>query len=87
MQSIDALADALEEFEGGVVIISHDSKLLSRVCDDAERSEVWIVEDGQVAEYDGYFEDYKEELIAEIAADLDEEEREAEERKAAGQMR
>lgn len=87
MQSIDALADALEEFEGGVVIISHDSKLLSRVCDDAERSEVWIVEDGQVAEYDGYFEDYKDELIAEIAADLDEEEREAEERKAAGQMK
>eukprot|EP00889_Picochlorum_renovo_P001733 jgi/Picre1/28763/NNA_004162.t1 len=80
-RSIDALADALEEFEGGVVIISHDSKLLSRVCDDAERSEVWIVEDGQVAEYDGYFEDYKDELIAEIAADLDEEEREAEERK------
>lgn len=40
LQSIDALADALEEFEGGVVIISHDSRLLSRVCDDAERSEV-----------------------------------------------
>ena len=56
MESIDALADALEEFEGGVVIISHDSRLLSRVCDDAERSEVWIVEDGKVTEYDGYFE-------------------------------
>ena len=35
MQSIDALADALEEFEGGVVIISHDARLLSRICDDA----------------------------------------------------
>lgn len=77
MQSIDALAEALEEFEGGVVIISHDSRLLSSVCDDAERAEVWIVDDGQVEEYDGDFEDYKNELIKEISAELDEDEREA----------
>ncbi len=38
VQSIDALAEALEAFEGGVVIISHDAQLLSRVCD--ETSEV-----------------------------------------------
>ncbi len=76
MQSIDALADALEEFEGGVVIISHDARLLSRVCDDAERSEVWIVEDGEVANYDGDFQDYKNELIREIAAVMDEDEKE-----------
>ena len=83
MQSIDALADALEEFEGGVIIISHDSRLLSRVCDDAERAEVWIVDNGQVQQYDGDFEDYKDELIAEIAAELDEDEREEAERAAA----
>ena len=77
MQSIDALADALDEYEGGVVIISHDSRLLSRVCDDAERAEVWIVENGMVEQYDGDFEDYKNELIKEIAAELDEDEREA----------
>lgn len=77
MQSIDALADALEDYEGGVVIISHDSRLLSRVCDDAERAEVWIVENGMVEQYDGDFEDYKSELIKEIAAELDEDEREA----------
>lgn len=77
MQSIDALAEALEEFEGGVVIISHDSRLLSSVCDDAERAEVWIVENGEVEQYDGDFEDYKNELIKEIAAELDEDEREA----------
>ena len=38
-QSIDALAEALEAFEGGVVIISHDAQLLTRVCDE-ETSEV-----------------------------------------------
>ncbi|KAL4447281.1 hypothetical protein ABPG77_007314 [Micractinium sp. CCAP 211/92] len=81
MQSIDALADAIEEFEGGVVIISHDTRLLSRVCDD-EQSEVWIVEDGEVHPWDGDFEDYKDELIREIAAELDEQEAEEARRQA-----
>ena len=62
----------LLQFEGGVVVISHDSQLLSRVCDDAERSEVWLVEDGEVERYDGYFEEYKAELVKEIADEMDE---------------
>jgi hypothetical protein len=40
MQSIDALCDAVEEFGGGVVVISHDAQLLSRLCADEERSQV-----------------------------------------------
>ena len=63
---------AVLQFEGGVVVISHDSQLLSRVCDDAERSEVWLVEDGEVERYDGYFEEYKAELVKEIADEMDE---------------
>ena len=74
MQSVDALADAIEDYEGGVVIISHDSRLLSQIMEDPERSEIWIVEDGKVTFYDGDFEDYREELVREIAAELDEEE-------------
>ncbi len=77
MQSIDALADALEEYEGGVIIISHDARLLARVCDDAERAEVWIVEGGKVQNYDGDFADYKAALTREIAAEMDADEREA----------
>ena len=38
----------------------------------AEAAEVWIVEDGEVHAWDGDFEDYKNELIREIAAELDE---------------
>ncbi len=38
----------------------------------AEKSEVWIVEDGEVHPWDGDFEDYKDELVREIAAELDE---------------
>jgi len=72
MESIDALADAIQEFQGGVVIISHDTRLLSKVCDDVERSEVWIVDNGTVEYYKGDFEDYKQELLQEIIAEMDE---------------
>ena len=42
MQSIDALCDAVEGFGGGVVVISHDAQLLSRLCADEERSQVRV---------------------------------------------
>jgi hypothetical protein len=32
---------------------------------------VWIVDDGQITPYDGDFEDYRDELTKEIAAELD----------------
>ncbi|CAH1414803.1 unnamed protein product [Lactuca virosa] len=72
MQSIDALADALDEFSGGVVLVSHDSRLISRVCDDEEKSEIWVVDNGVVDKFEGSFEDYKEELQKEIRAEVDE---------------
>ncbi|KAJ4718203.1 ABC transporter F family-like protein [Melia azedarach] len=72
MQSIDALADALDEFSGGVVLVSHDSRLISRVCENEEKSEIWVVEDGTVMSFPGTFEEYKEELQREIRAEVDE---------------
>ncbi|XP_023763868.1 ABC transporter F family member 4 [Lactuca sativa] len=72
MQSIDALADALDEFSGGVVLVSHDSRLISRVCDDEEKSEIWVVDNGVVDKFEGSFEEYKEELQKEIRAEVDE---------------
>ncbi|XP_061376004.1 ABC transporter F family member 4 [Gastrolobium bilobum] len=71
MQSIDALADALDEFTGGVVLVSHDSRLISRVCDDEERSQIWVVENGTARTFPGTFEDYKDELLREIKAEVD----------------
>ncbi|KAL5756263.1 hypothetical protein ACOSQ2_021009 [Xanthoceras sorbifolium] len=71
MQSIDALADALDEFTGGVVLVSHDSRLISRVCEDEEKSEIWVVENGTVMTFPGTFEEYKEELQREIKAEVD----------------
>lgn len=71
MQSIDALADALEEFSGGVLLVSHDARLISRVCEEEENSVVWVVEDGAVRKYPGSFDDYKKELTEEIRAEVE----------------
>jgi len=38
------------------------------------RAQVWLVEDGKVTEYPGYFEDYKNELVKEIAAEMEDDE-------------
>ncbi|XP_021725702.1 ABC transporter F family member 4-like [Chenopodium quinoa] len=71
MQSIDALADALDKFTGGVVLVSHDSRLISRVCEDEEKSQIWIVDNGTVRTFPGTFEEYKEDLQKEIKAEVD----------------
>nr|CAE04235.2 OSJNBa0011F23.8 [Oryza sativa Japonica Group] len=70
MQNIDALADALDEFAGGVVIVSHDSRLVSRVCDDEERSALWVVQDGTVRPYDGTFAEYRDDLLDDIRKEM-----------------
>ncbi|MCL7033984.1 hypothetical protein MKW94_001857 [Papaver nudicaule] len=67
VQSTDALADALDEFTGGVVLVSHDSRIISRVCEDEE-----IGENGTVESFPGIFDEYKEELQKEIKAEVDE---------------
>lgn len=43
MGSIDALANAIKEFSGGVVIVSHDFRLISQVAD-----ELWEVKDRKI---------------------------------------
>jgi len=72
MQSIDALAEALEAFEGGVVLVSHDARLISTVCEDETKSQIWVVDHGQVEFYQGDFEAFRRELIDEIKHELDE---------------
>ncbi|PQQ20943.1 ABC transporter F family member 4 [Prunus yedoensis var. nudiflora] len=62
--------DALDEFTGGVVLVSHDSRLISRMCEDEEKSEIWVVEEGTVRAFPGTFQEYKE-LLRDIKAKVD----------------
>jgi ATP-binding cassette subfamily F protein 3 len=58
-----ALTTALAEYEGSLVLVSHDRALLRTVCDD-----FLLVCDGNVEEFDGAIEDYINWLAARRAA-------------------
>ena len=49
-----ALTMALQEFNGAMIIVSHDRHLLRNCVD-----EFWLVADGRVSTYDGDLEDYQ----------------------------
>ncbi|HET8745577.1 MAG TPA: ATP-binding cassette domain-containing protein [Ramlibacter sp.] len=56
----EALSVALNEFEGTVMLVSHDRALLRSVCD-----EFWLVGRGTVAPFDGDLDDYQKYLLEE----------------------
>ncbi|MCV2422922.1 ABC-F family ATP-binding cassette domain-containing protein [Paucibacter sp. DJ2R-2] len=54
----EALSMALNEFEGTVMLVSHDRALLREVCD-----EFWLVTKGAVSPFDGDLDDYQRWLL------------------------
>ncbi|CAH1395047.1 unnamed protein product [Nezara viridula] len=61
METIDALAEAVRDFEGGMVLVSHDFRLISQVAD-----QIWVCDNGAVTKWQGGIQDYKEHLKAKI---------------------
>ena len=54
----EALSVALNEFEGTVMLVSHDRSLLREVCD-----EFWLITSGGVLPFDGDLDDYQKWLL------------------------
>ena len=54
VESIEALEDAVEDYEGTVMFVSHDRALLRALC-----TRVWSLEHGHLADYDGAFADWE----------------------------
>ncbi len=50
----EALVQALNNYEGAVVIVSHDPTMVERVAD-----RLWLVKDGKVSNFEGDLEDYR----------------------------
>ncbi|XP_065646493.1 ATP-binding cassette sub-family F member 1 isoform X2 [Hydra vulgaris] len=58
IESIDALAEAINDFKGGVIIVSHDARLILET-----NCQLWVVENKTMEEIDGDFEDYRKEIL------------------------
>ncbi|XP_059847459.1 ATP-binding cassette sub-family F member 3 isoform X1 [Hypanus sabinus] len=55
METIEALGNALEKFKGGVILVSHDERLIRMVC-----KELWVCGCGTVRRVEGGFDEYKD---------------------------
>ena len=58
VDSREALIHALNDYEGAVILISHDRHLLEATVD-----RLWVVRDGTVTPYDGDLESYRQESL------------------------
>uniref|UniRef100_A0A336MDK6 ATP-binding cassette sub-family F member 1 n=1 Tax=Culicoides sonorensis TaxID=179676 RepID=A0A336MDK6_CULSO len=58
IESIDALAEAINEYDGGVVIVSHDERLIRET-----ECNLYVIEDQTINEIDGGFDDYRKEVL------------------------
>jgi len=59
IESIDSLAAAINEWDGGLVLVSHDFRLIGQVC-----NEIWEVKGGEVKKWEGDILGYKKHLKA-----------------------
>jgi ATP-binding cassette, subfamily F, member 2 len=57
MESIDSLAKAIQLFEGGLILVSHDMRLISQVA-----KEIWICDNQTITVFQGDISDFKMEL-------------------------
>lgn len=65
METIEALGKALQKFQGGVILVSHDERLIRLIC-----NELWVVQNGTVTSLEGGFDEYKQIVEKEIQAAL-----------------
>ncbi|KAL6457483.1 hypothetical protein MHYP_G00344460 [Metynnis hypsauchen] len=65
IESIDALSEAINEYKGAVIIVSHDARLITET-----QCQLWVVEDQMVNQIDGDFEDYKREVLEALGETL-----------------
>ncbi|XP_039221686.1 ATP-binding cassette sub-family F member 2 [Crotalus tigris] len=61
IETIDALADAINDFEGGMMLVSHDFRLIQQVA-----QEIWVCEKRTISKWPGDILSYKEHLKSKV---------------------
>jgi energy-coupling factor transporter ATP-binding protein EcfA2 len=64
MESIDSLAKAINQFQGGMVLVSHDTRLISQVA-----KEIWMCDNKCVTRFTGEISDFKMHLRKQMQKD------------------
>ncbi|TKA39340.1 putative ABC transporter ATP-binding protein C29A3.09c [Friedmanniomyces endolithicus] len=59
IEAMDALSVALQNFGGGVLMVSHDVTMLQNVC-----TSLWVCDNGTVEHFGGTVKDYKKRIMA-----------------------
>lgn len=54
IEAIDSLADAINRYAGGLVLVSHDFRLIDQVA-----KEIWVCDEKKVSIWKGDIRDYK----------------------------
>lgn len=54
MQSVNILIQALQQYEGTYVVVSHDRYFISNIA-----NKIWYIEDHEIKEYPGSFDEYE----------------------------
>jgi len=65
IESIDALSEALNAYKGGVIIVSHDERLIRDT-----KCQLWVIEDQTINEIEGDFTDYMKEVLDELGEEV-----------------
>lgn len=63
VDAVDGLAEAIRAFEGGVVVVSHDFRLIDQVA-----NEIWVCENKGVRKFAGNIHEYKKQLAKKMGA-------------------
>ncbi|POS83122.1 P-loop containing nucleoside triphosphate hydrolase protein [Erysiphe pulchra] len=62
IEAMDALSSALNNFQGGVLMVSHDVTMLQNVC-----TSLWVCDNGTVEKFPGDVQAYKKRIIAQAS--------------------
>lgn len=66
METIDTLSDAINDFDGAVLVVSHDTRLIRNIS-----NEIFLVDNKNVKPYSGTIMDYRAKIIEEKGLDLE----------------
>lgn len=58
MESIDALVEAIQSYQGGLMVVSHDQFFITNTC-----RELWVIGGGHATRFRGDFDEYKKHTL------------------------